>query len=89
MSDTKIHRSKDKKVLRKFRKIPYDEFAKVLKEDGEAFLENPANEPHSRQLAWKAAKTLTKMIGKEVSYKSGVLEVEDKPLVGYLFTVED
>ena len=88
MTDAKIHTSLGKKVTKTFRKIPYEAFAKVLKEDGEAFLEDTESDPLRRQTVWKAAKKLTDMIGKKVNYSSGVLAVEDVPLVGYLFTVE-
>ena len=90
MGDIKIHESKGKKVTKTFRKIPYEDFAKVLKKDGEAFLESTENDPLKRQTVWKAAKKLSEMVGKTVSYKAGLLDIEDdKVLTGYLFTVEN
>ena len=89
MGDTKVHESKGKKVTKTFRKVPYEEFARVLKMDGEAFLEDTPSDPLKRQTVWKAAKKLSEMIGKKVNYASGVLDVDDSPLVGYLFSVED
>uniref|UniRef100_A0A6M3M1L3 Uncharacterized protein n=1 Tax=viral metagenome TaxID=1070528 RepID=A0A6M3M1L3_9ZZZZ len=90
MSDIKIHESKGKKVTRTFIKIPYEAFAEVLKKDGEAFLEDTENDPLKRQTVWKAAKKLSEMVGKKVTYKAGLLDIEeDKVLSGYLFTVED
>jgi hypothetical protein len=85
-----IHRTKGKNVLRTYRVIPYAEFSKILKEDGEVFLEDTGGPPLKRQTVWRAAKKLTKMVGKKVLYDRALLQMEDKDsfFEGYLFSIE-
>lgn len=90
MMTPKVHRSKNRTVIKTYRTIPYDEFATVLKEDGEAFLENPEGEPLRRQTVWRAAKRLTELVGKKVYYDRALLCLNRKThLEGYSFWTED
>lgn len=86
-----IHRTKGKNVLRTYGVIPYAEFSKILKEDGEVFLEDKGDPPIKRQTVWRAAKKLTKMVEKKVLYDRALLQVEgeDVFLEGYLFSIQD
>jgi len=86
-----IHRTKGKNVLRTYRVIPYAEFSKILKEDGEVFLEDTGAPPLKRQTVWRAAKKLTKMVEKKVLYGRALLQMEEGNsfFEGYLFSIED
>ena len=86
-----IHRTKGKNVLRTYRVIPYAEFSKILKEDGEVFLEDTGALPLKRQTVWRAAKKLTKMVEKKVLYARALLQMEEGNsfFEGYLFSIED
>lgn len=86
-----IHRTKGKTVLRTYGVIPYAEFSKILKEDGEVFLEDKGDPPIKRQTVWRAAKKLTKMMGKKVFYDRALLQMEgaDAFFEGYLFSIQD
>ena len=88
MSDSKAHTSKGQNVTKTFRKIPYVQFADILKKDGEAFLEDINKEaPLKRQTIWKACKKLTEMVGKKIKYNSAVMHLGEEILEGYQFTV--
>lgn len=86
-----IHRTKGRNVLKTYRVIPYEEFSKILREDGEVFLEDTGDPPLRRQTVWRAAKKLAEMIGKKVRYDRALLQVEggDAFFEGYLFSIED
>ena len=71
--------------------IPYEEFAEVLRQDGEAFLEDPEEGPLKRQTVWKAAKKLSKMVGKRIRYDRALFQVDDGEvrLEGYAFSIAE
>ena len=85
-----IHRTKGKNVLKTYRVIPYEEFSKILNEDGQVFLEDTGDPPLRRQTVWRAAKRLTELVGKRVLYDRAALQVGDGDayLEGYLFSIE-
>ena len=90
-----VHRVKDaNNIITAHRFIPYDEMANILKEDGTAFLEQDNDRPLKRQTMHKAAKKLSEMVGKKISYKRAFLRVgeENDPKAtyyeGYYFLVE-
>jgi len=82
-------------IYPRFRILPYEELAEVLRGDGTAFFEDDPDEPLKRGTVWKAAKKLSRMVGRKVVYKAVTLRLgEDKngmidAINGYLFSVED
>jgi hypothetical protein len=83
----KVHRTKGKEVIRRYRIIPYEELAEVLKRDDEAFLEDSENEL-KRGTVWKAARKLSEMIGKPVKSEKAYLRFQDDTIIaGYAFFV--
>lgn len=87
---SKTHRTKGRNVLKTYRVIPYEEFSKILREDGEVFLEDTGDPPLRRQTVWRAAKRLAELVGKKVLYDRALLQVEGEGayLEGYLFSIE-
>jgi len=77
--------------MKTYRMIPYEEFAEVLRQDGEAFLEDPEEGPLKRQTVWKAAKKLSQMVGKKVRYDRALFQVNNGEdyLEGYAFYLEE
>jgi len=89
---SKIHRTKNGNLIKTYRMIPYEDFSEVLKQDGEAFLEDPEQGPLKRQTVWKAAKKLSKMVGKKVRFDRALFQLDDEAetrLEGYAFSVEE
>ena len=88
---SKIHRTVGKKIIKHIRQtfIPYEELADLLKDDGEAFLEDAEERPLKRQTLWYASKKLSKMIGREVLYCRALLRVGDEHLEGYALSTKD
>lgn len=90
MMEDKIHRVTDKKqFVRTYKILPYDEIAQILKVPGETvFFENSKEQPLKRQTMWKAARRLSKIVGKEVVAQRGVLKLNhEEGAEGYLFSV--
>lgn len=85
----KVHRVKGNNVIRRFRIIPYDELVILLKNDEAAFFENTSDQPLKRTTIWKAAKKLSRMVGKKVVAHRALYRVKDICLEGYLFEVSD
>lgn len=87
---SRIHRVKGRNVLKTYRVIPYEEFSKILREDGEVFLEDSGDPPLRRQTVWRAARKLSEMVGARVLYSRALLQVEDGETFfeGYLFSIE-
>jgi len=88
---SKIHRTRNGTLIKTYRMIPYEEFAEVLRQDGEAFLEDPEGGPLKRQTVWKAARKLSQMVGKKVCYDRALFQVDDGEdrLEGYAFSLEE
>lgn len=92
MSNTKVHKIQNKENLTKvrYRLIPYEELAELLRKDEEAFLESDEDRPLKRQTIKYAAKKLSQMIGKKVQYDRAVLRIDDLTILeGYSFSVEE
>jgi hypothetical protein len=90
MSMGKVHRvlENGKNVILHYRLLPYDEIAAILKEDGAAFFETTPKQQLKRSTVWKAAKKLSAMMNRQVTYSRGVLQIENgAKLDGYLFVV--
>ena len=88
----KVHRTNEKELIRHitYRFIPYEELVEVLKNDGEAFLEDSDERPLKRTTIWRAAKKLTKLVGKKVVYDRALLRVDGVDvLAGYAFSIEE
>ena len=88
----KVHRSNRKNTIKHIKSvtIPYDEIISVLEQDGEAFLEGNSENPLKRQTIWKAAKRLSKALGKKVCYDRALLRVDGVDVLeGYSFSIED
>jgi hypothetical protein len=86
----KVHRvlENGKNVILHYRLLPYDEIAAILKEDGAAFFETTPKQQLKRSTVWKAAKKLSAMMNRQVTYARGVLQIENgAKLDGYLFVV--
>jgi hypothetical protein len=87
----RVHRVKEKgkEVIRRYRLIPYEELAAVLRADDEAFLENGEGEYKlKRGTIWRAARRLSEMIGKPVRAERAFLRFEDGTVIeGYSFFV--
>lgn len=91
MPKNKIHRVTDSSSFtRHYRKFDYEEIARILRTGDTAFFESTEKQPLKRQTAWKAAKKLSKMVGKKVSAVNGDIKVNgNEALKGYLFIVVD
>ena len=88
----KVHRSNRKNTIKHIKSvtIPYDEIISVLEQDGEAFLEGNSENPLKRQTIWKAAKRLSKALGRKVVYDRALLRVDGVDVLeGYSFSIED
>ena len=77
-----VERGRIKRVL--YKVFPYEEVAEELRTGREVLVEGI-----SRQLAWYAAKKLSRMLGREVAYARGVLEMDELTVAGYAFFVEE
>ena len=88
---SRVHVVKDKSsVVRHYRVIPYSELAEILKRKDTAFLEDSTELHLKRQTVHKAARKLTKMVGKPVLAEKGFLKLEKgENLEGYLFSVKE
>jgi hypothetical protein len=86
-----VHRTKGKNVVKTYRLIPYRELAKVLKEDGEALLEDDPKTPFHYQTIWKAARRLSKTVGKKVQAQRALLRDQNGQVLveGYSFEVAE
>ena len=89
-----VHRNANGMTIHRYRFVPYDEIAKVLKEDGSAFLEQTDDRELKPQTMWKAAKKISKMVGKPVKAYPALYRKENGDqetyFEGYCFqTVED
>jgi len=70
--------------------IPYTEILEVLEKDGEAFLEANEEYPLKRQTIWKAAKTLSRLLGKTVRYDRSLLRIDGVDVLeGYAFSIAE
>jgi hypothetical protein len=86
----RVHRTKDKIVVKRYRIIPYNELVEILKEDGEAFFEDSLEQPLKRGTVWRAARRLSEMVGKKVRADRALLRVGDESAIeGYSFSVEE
>ena len=88
----KVHKTNEKKLIHHitYRFIPYEELVDVLKDDGEAFLEDSAERPLKRSTVWRAARKLSKMVGRPVHYDRALLKIDDAiALEGYAFSLEE
>jgi len=88
----KVHRTNEKELIHHitYRFIPYEELKEILKNDGEAFLEDSDERPLKRSTVWRAAKKLSQMIGKKVVYDRALLRIDGvDALEGYAFSIEE
>jgi hypothetical protein len=86
---SKVYSSSEGDILRTFRFIPYDEIVEVLKKGEDVFLEQDKERPLKRSTMWRAAKKLSKMIGKKVRYDRALFRIDDiDVLEGYSFSIE-
>jgi hypothetical protein len=88
---SKVHRVKDpKRVVKRYRTIPYDELAEILKVGDEAFFEDSSEQPLKRQTVWKAARRLSELVGKRVVAERALLRVQDgEAIEGYAFSLAE
>ncbi|MEM0111355.1 MAG: hypothetical protein QXK90_01170 [Candidatus Parvarchaeota archaeon] len=90
MSNLKVHRVKGKSVIKRYRMIPYADLVEVLRDDGEAFLEDGEGEYRlKRSTVWKAARRLSELVGKPVQVCRALLKVGEETIEGYSFWVEE
>jgi hypothetical protein len=81
----RVHRAKDKEIVKAYRLIPYGELADVLRRDEVAFLEDSEGELR-RGTIWKAARRLSEIIGRRVAAERAYLRLEDGTYIpGYSF----
>ncbi len=85
-----MHSVKGKEVVKRYRVIPYDELADVLRREDEAFLEDGEGELRlKRGTVWKAARRLSELVGMPVRAERAFLRFEGGSVVeGYSFSVE-
>jgi hypothetical protein len=84
----KVHRTKGKEVIRRYKIIPYEELVEVLRKDDEAFLED-SEEELKRGTVWKAARRLSEVLGRRVVAGRAYLRLEDGTYIpGYCFYLE-
>ena len=89
---SKVHRIEKGRSIKHIRgrTIPYDEIIDVLKTDGEAFLESNEEYPLKRQTVSKAAKRLSKTLGKKVRCDRALFRIDGvDALEGYSFSIEE
>ena len=89
---SRVHRTNNKQVMKHIRSvtIPYAEILEVLEKDGEAFLEANEENPLKRQTIWKAAKTLSRHLGKTVHYDRALLRIDGVDVLeGYAFSIAE
>jgi hypothetical protein len=87
MSTLRVHRVKGKTVVRRYRIIPYEELAEVLRRDDEAFLED-AEGLIKRGTVWKAARRLSELVGHPVEAGRAFLRFENGDgIPGYYFSL--
>jgi hypothetical protein len=87
----KVHKVKGSnvEVIKRYRIIPYQELVAVLKDDGEAFLEDSDREL-KRGTVWKAARRLSQLVGRRVRAGRAFLRFPDGTLIeGWSFSVEE
>ena len=87
----RVHKVKgsDAEVIKKYRIIPYQELVSVLKDDGEAFLEDTDREL-KRATVWRAARKLSELVGRRVKANRAFLRYPDGTVIeGWSFYVED
>ena len=87
----KVHKVKGSnvEVIKRYRIIPYQELVAVLKDDGEAFLEDSDREL-KRGTVWKAARRLSQLVGRRVRASRAFLRFPDGTLIeGWSFSVEE
>ena len=91
MATPKIVDVKDpSKFTRNYGIIDYNAMAETLKTGANAFVFDSKETPLKPQTMWKAAKKLSKMIGKKVVAIHGrYQEDQTDAAVGYLFSVAD
>lgn len=83
-----VHKVKNvEDVLPRYRIIPYGELVEVLKNDGLAFLEDDPEQRLKRQTVWRACRKLSEMVGKQVRYKSAIINLKGNPIEGYLLSL--
>lgn len=87
----KVHRVKDrKKLIKRYRIIPYDELAEILRKGDEAFFEDSSEQPLKRQTVWKAARRLSELVGKRVVAERALLRVQNgEAIEGYAFSLAE
>ena len=87
----KVHRVSDpKKVVKRYRTIPYDELAEILRGGDEAFFEDSSEQRLRRQTVWKAARRLSELVGKRVKADRALLRVQDgEAIEGYAFSLAE
>jgi hypothetical protein len=83
----KVHKTRGKEVIRRYKIIPYEELAEVLRKDDEAFLEDGEGELKlKRGTVWKAARKLSEMVGQPVKCERAYLRFKDGTTIpGYSF----
>ena len=85
---SRVHPVKENCVVKAFRIIPYDDLVILLKKDEAAFFENSVEQPLKNITIWKAAKKLSRMVGRKVVAHRALYRVKDISLEGYLFEIE-
>jgi len=90
-ASARVHHVKNRKrLVRRYRIIPYDELVEILKKDGAAFFEDTKEQPLKRQTVWKAARKLSEMVNKHVVAERTILQLKNgKSLEGYSFCVSE
>lgn len=84
----KVHRVKGKKIVKRYKLLPYSEIVEILKEDGLAFFEDTREQPLKKGTIWRAARKLSEMVGETVKYQRVLMRLENGfALEGYLFSV--
>jgi hypothetical protein len=87
----KVHKVKGSnvEVIKRYRIIPYQELVAVLRDDGEAFLEDSDREL-KRGTVWRAARRLSQLVGRRVRASKALLRFPDGTLIeGWSFSVEE
>ena len=87
-----VHRTNKRELIRHitYRFIPYEELLDVLKNDGEAFLEDSDERPLKRSTIWRAAKKLSLALGKTVRYDRSLLRIDGVDVLeGYAFSIAE
>jgi hypothetical protein len=86
----KVHRTRGKEVIRRYKIIPYEELAEVLRKDDQAFLEDGESELKlKRGTVWKAARKLSEIVGRPVKCERAYLRFRDGTTIpGYSFSLK-